>query len=242
MIAVGGVVRPFAAQEGRADRVAGFGERQLAGGQVRRAVGDRSLQPVRLDEAPIGVGGRGEARRHAHALAAEVRTISPSEAFLPPTRATSPRPISSNQSVSGDWIAIVLAPLLTSCTFRQMPALVSLTSIKAVGTDIARQTWRGSRCTPPVPIEAAEAVVNSYEGGSASITGQIMDEMSEQIAGQLTRDWVTAQLIRNVRMAMGDLPVKQSRIQTKREKDGQVTYQVATIETYVRDAAPWCRA
>ena len=34
---------------------------------------------------------------------------------------------------------------------------------------------------------------------------------------------------------MCDLPVKKSRIHTKRKKDGQVTYQVATIETYMRD-------
>ena len=106
-----------------------------------------------------------------------------------------------------------------------------------VQVEIARLVTSDTAAAPPVTTEAAEAVVNSYEGASASITGQIMDEMSEQIAGQLTRDWVTAQLIRNVRMAMGDLPVKQSRIQTKREKDGRVTYQVATIETYVRDAA-----
>src|SRR6185369_16130716 len=66
---------------------------------------------------------------------------------------------------------------------------------------------------------------------------RLIDELSAPIANQLSRDWVTAQLIRNVRMAMGDLPVKQSRIQTKREKDGRMTYQVATIETYVRDAA-----
>ena len=70
--------------------------------------GDPRLQAVRLEVAPIGVGGRGEARRDVNALAAEHLHHLAERRILAADPATSPRPISSNQRVSEDWVVIVL--------------------------------------------------------------------------------------------------------------------------------------
>ena len=69
---VGGLRRPFAAQEGAADRLAGLGERYLAALEIGEGRGDAVPQPVRVDEAPIGVGRRGEAGRHPDALRSKI--------------------------------------------------------------------------------------------------------------------------------------------------------------------------
>ena len=62
--------------------------------------------------------------------------------------------------------------------------------------------------------------------------------MSEKIAEQLTRHWLISTLIRNIKIGMADIPVRQTRVRTKRKRaDGSVFYETTVIEVYERDAA-----
>ena len=61
--------------------------------------------------------------------------------------------------------------------------------------------------------------------------------MSEKIAEQLARHWVVSRLIRNVKMGMTEIPVRQTRACTRRKRaDGSVFFETV-IEVYERDAA-----
>jgi len=79
---LGDVVRPRAAPEGAPDRLARLGERGAAGRERAQLAFDQFAQPVFLDEGPIGVGARGETRRHGDALGGEVPHQLPERRIL----------------------------------------------------------------------------------------------------------------------------------------------------------------
>ena len=88
-------------------------------------------------------------------------------------------------------------------------------------------------------MQAANTAPAGHEDFDATTrASQLLEEMSERIAEQLARHWVIARLIRNVKIAMADIPACQTRVRTRRKKaDGSVFYETTVIEVYEHDAA-----
>jgi hypothetical protein len=75
------------------------------------------------------------------------------------------------------------------------------------------------------------AGVDGFDDTAAA--GRILANMSEQVAAQLTRDWVIAEMVQNLRVCMAELSTKKSVVKTRRA--GQtVTH---TIDVYRHDSA-----
>jgi hypothetical protein len=89
--------RELRAENGAPDAGAGAAQRLRVAAPAGQALRDALGQPVRIEERAVGLGGDGEALRNPDSLGLEVLDHSPSEAFLPPTVATSPESTSSYQ-------------------------------------------------------------------------------------------------------------------------------------------------
>jgi hypothetical protein len=60
---------------------------------------DQGPEAIGIDEALTGVGGRGKAKGNSDAWLPKLRSLSASEALLPPAESASPRPHSSSQRI-----------------------------------------------------------------------------------------------------------------------------------------------
>jgi hypothetical protein len=87
--------------------------------------------------------------------------------------------------------------------------------------------------------EEVNIVSAETEGFDPSATAaQILEEISEKVAEQLARHWLVTTLIRNVKIAMAEIPVRQTRVRTRRKRaDGSVFFETTVIEVYEHDAA-----
>jgi phage terminase small subunit len=111
-----------------------------------------------------------------------------------------------------------------------------------VRSEVARLCLAHPASAARVPTHAKEEVnvisaeVDDFD--SAATAARILEEMSETIAEQLARHWLVSTLIRNIKMGMTEIPVRQTRVRTRRKRaDGSVYYETTVIEVYERDAA-----
>ena len=82
-----------------------------------------------------------------------------------------------------------------------------------------------------VTTEAEEAAVYRYEGASASIAG--IEEKSEQVARQLSRDWIISEMVQNLRICMAKVPVRKSTIKNKAERTRPRCQVISTSSTSI---------
>jgi hypothetical protein len=91
----------------------------------------------------------------------------------------------------------------------------------------------------PTGAKGEVNVISAEKNGfdTAATAARILEEMSERVAEQLARHWLVTTLIRNIKIAMAEIPVRQTQVRTRRKRaDGSAFFETTVIEVYERDA------